>query len=99
MCVCLTTPGRQPSTSGLGPSLKWLPWLLGEPVEESEELSGLEGTVALTWVSLAVINYTHTIYRFEPNANRYTVLSSSNPSRLVIPEGSKIVFKHIGTKA
>lgn len=57
VCVCLTTPGRQPSTSGLGPSLKWLPWLLGEPVEESEELSGLEGTVALTWVSLAVINY------------------------------------------
>ena len=56
--MCLTTPGRQPSTSGLGPSLKWLPWLLGEPVEESEELSGLEGTVALTWVSLAVINYT-----------------------------------------
>lgn len=55
--MCLTTPGRQPSTSGLGPSLKWLPWLLGEPVEESEELSGLEGTVALTWVSLAVINY------------------------------------------
>ena len=55
--VCLTTPGRQLSTSGLGPSLKWLPWFPGEPVEESEELSGLDGTVALTWVSLAVISW------------------------------------------
>ena len=58
--MSLTTPGRQLSTSGLGPSLKWLPWFPGEPVEESEELSGLEGMLALTWVSLAVINYRHT---------------------------------------
>lgn len=26
-------------------------------MDESEELSGLEGMLALTWVSLAVINY------------------------------------------
>lgn len=27
-------------------------------MDESEELSGLEGMLALTWVSLAVISYT-----------------------------------------
>lgn len=55
--LLLTTPGKQHSTSGLGPWLYWLQWFPGDPVEESEELSGLEGILELTCVSLAVITW------------------------------------------